>query len=379
MVPKERIVAAICRRNVDRIPTSFRANKVLAERLLRLFHFEPPADFARHQRGFLARLGADFWSSGTKIDRFSAFTPKYLGPPPQAPYVDDGTSFYKIGINARAEHLPGFELTYPVPGVDPPLASVSTSADIPQGFLLPRLEAFDFASMVNPYRDHTPAEAAASPENLVSVGTLGSAFMICCYLRGMEAFLLDLARDRLLAERLVGEVGEFVVEFNRREVEAMHGQAVYYGTWDDVAGQEGLLFSPRLFAELFLPIYRKLIDNAHRHGMFFGWHCCGSVHEALPAMIDAGIDVFDVVQTSARDMELEGLHRRYGQHVCFHGTIDVQKDLIGKNPAQIRRIVRRVKELWGNGGGIILAPSHETLPDTPVENLLAIYDAMAEL
>jgi malic enzyme len=92
----------------------------------------------------------------------------------------------------------------------------------------------------------------------------------------------------------------------------------------------------------------------------------------------AGIDVFDVVQTSARDMDLEGLYRRYGRHVCFHGAIDVQKDLVGKTPEEIRRIVRRVKELWGNRGGIILAPSHETLPDTPLENLLAVYEAAAE-
>ena len=83
--PRERVLAAIRRKPVDRIPTSFRANKVLAERLLRHFGFQEPTDFARHQADFLARLGADFWSSGTKIDRFSAFTPKYLGPPPHAP------------------------------------------------------------------------------------------------------------------------------------------------------------------------------------------------------------------------------------------------------------------------------------------------------
>ena len=184
-------------------------------------------------------------------------------------------------------------------------------------------------------------------------------------------------RACILVSRLAGEVGEFVAEFNRRELESMHGKAVYYGTWDDVAGQEGLLFSPRLFAELFLPVYRKLIDNAHRHGLAFGWHCCGSVHEALPAMIDAGSDVFDVVQTSARDMGLETLHRRYGGHVCFHGAVDVQKDLVGARPAEIRRIVRRIRELWGNRGGIILAPSHEALPDTPLENLLALYEEAA--
>jgi uroporphyrinogen decarboxylase len=241
-----------------------------------------------------------------------------------------------------------------------------------------RLEAFDFNRMVNPHRDISPEEAAASPDNLVSVGTLSSVFMICAYLRGMEAFLADLAAHRRLAERLVGEVGEFVVEFNRRELEAMRGKALYYGTWDDVAGQQGALFSPKLFTELFVPVYRRLIDNAHRHGLCFGWHCCGSVHEVLPPMIDAGIDVFDVVQTSARDMYLEELHGRYGRHVCFHGAVDVQKDLVEGRPADIRRVVRRIRELWGTRGGIILAPSHETLPDTAPENLLAIYETAAE-
>jgi uroporphyrinogen decarboxylase len=60
--------------------------------------------------------------------------------------------------------------------------------------------------------------------------------------------------------------------------------------------------------------------------------------------------------------------------VCFHGTLDAQKDLVQKPAAEIRALVRRAKELWGLGGGLILAPSHETLPDTPLENLLAIYE-----
>lgn len=373
---KERVLAAIRRQTVDRIPTTFRANRALAERLMGLFGFAAPKDFAGNRKAFLARLQADFWSSGTKIDKFSTFTPRYGGPPPQPPYVDDGSSFYKIGIRARAERMPAYDLEYPLVGVDPPLAAVSSPADIRSEFLMDRLDRFDFQDMINVYRSVKPEQIASSADDLINIGTLSSPFMICCYLRGMEAFLLDLAFDRRLAERLAGEVGEFILEFNRREVEAMRGKAVYYGTWDDVAGQEGLLFSPRLFKELFLPTCRRLIDRAHANGLLFGWHCCGSVHEVLPMMIEAGIDVFDVVQTSARGMQLERLHRLYGDKVCFHGTVDVQKDLVEKTPQGIRDIVRRVKELWEKRGGMILAPTHETLPDCPPENILAIYEEL---
>ncbi len=378
MTKKQRILAAIQRKPVDRLPTTFRANRYLAELMMRHFEFEEPKDFARNQKPFLNRLKADFWSSGTKPDKFSTFSPRYTGPPPLPPYVDDGTSFYKIGIHSRPARMPGYDIEYPLIGVDPPLAAASSPSDIRPGFLMDRLELFDFGRMLNPYREVKPEQIRQSEEDLVSLGSLSSLFMICCYLRGMEAFLMDLSSDRKMAERITGVVADFVLEFNRRELEAMKGMAAYYGTWDDVAGQDGMLFSPDLFKRYFLPTYRKLIDNAHAQGLHYGWHCCGSVHEVLPLMIEAGIDVFDVVQTSARGMELGHLHRQYGSEVCFHGTLDVQKDLVEKTAGEIRALVRRVKDLWGLRGGMILAPTHETLPDTPVENLLAIYEEVME-
>jgi uroporphyrinogen decarboxylase len=373
MTRKQRLVAAVRRRKVDRIPTTFRASKYLTVSLMKHFGMEEPENFARHQKEFLRALGADFWSSGSKVDKFSTFLPAYRGDPPQPPYVDDGTYFYTIGIRARPGNMQSWDIDYPNVGVDPPLAGARTPADIPKGYLTRRLDLFDFGAMKNKYRNVPAEELASSEEDVVCVGTLSSLFMICCYLRGMEQFLMDLALNRKLAGRLVGEVGEFCLEFNRRELDALNGRAMYYGTWDDVAGQDGMLFSPSLFRELFLPLYRKMIGNVKDRGLFFGWHVCGSVHQVLPMMIDAGIDVFDVVQTSARDMGIEEVYRRYGNSVCLHGGLDVQKLLNEGTVEQVREEVRRIKELWGNRGGVILAPSHETLPDTPVENLLAVY------
>jgi uroporphyrinogen decarboxylase len=378
MTKKERVLAAARRKPVDRIPTSFRANKVLSEHLMEHFGFENPKDFAGNRESFLGKLGADFWSSGTKVDKFSTFTPKYLGPPPQAPYVDDGTSFYKIGIRAKPGKMEAYGVDYPLVGVDPPLAGALSPSDIKKGFLMERLGLFDFGVMQNGYRKVSVEDIENSGDDVVSVGSLSNYFMICCYLRGMEAFLTDMAFDLKLAERLAGEVGEFILEFNRRELDGMGGTAVYYGTWDDVCSQNGMFFSPALFKKLFLPTYRKLIAEAHKRGLVFGWHCCGSVHEVLPLMIDAGIDVFDVVQTSARDMEIEKVRRLYGDKVCLHGAVDVQKDLVEKTPEGVRDVVRKIKDLWGNEGGMILAPSHETLPDAPIANMLAIYEALAE-
>jgi len=184
-----------------------------------------------------------------------------------------------------------------------------------------------------------------------------------------------MAFNKKLAEAIVKEVGDFCLEFNRRELKGFGKKAEWYSMWDDVAGQYGLMFSPDIFKKFFLPVYKELIANAKKYNLIFSWHCCGNVNEILPLMIDTGIDVFDVVQTSAKDMELENIHKLYGRSVCLHGGIDVQKLLIQGSPASIKEEVKKVIDLWGNNGGVILGPSHEALPETPIENVLAIYES----
>jgi uroporphyrinogen-III decarboxylase len=41
--------------------------------------------------------------------------------------------------------------------------------------------------------------------------------------------------------------------------------------------------------------------------------------------------------------------------------------------------VKKVIGLWGNRGGIILSPSHECMPGTSVENILAIYKILNQV
>jgi hypothetical protein len=376
---KLRYLAAARRQPVDRIPTHFRGSKVLVRRLMAHFGLDPGGGLASAE-ALLECLGADFWASGSRADAWATFLPAYRGPQPQAPHVVDASYFYTLGIPAVVGGVNelGFEYhTY----VDPPLARVERATDVPAGYLTQRLADFDFDRMVNrqtgaPQRPGDPLSyeaLAKSDRHVICIGILNNLYMICSYLRGMEQFLLDLVLDRALAERLIGEVGEFCLEFNRRCLMAFGAKAELYAAWDDVAGQDGMMFSPVLFRRYFQPFYREMIAEVKRHSLLFSWHCCGSVHQVLPLMIEAGIDIFDVVQTSARDMDLETVYRRYGQDVCVSGGIDVQKLLANGTPDRVRAEVERARDLWGTRGGLVLGPSHEAAPETPLENVLAIY------
>ena len=379
MNKRERYLAAAHRQGVDRIPTLFRSSKVLARRLMAHFGLDPTGELASAQ-ALLAQLGADCWASGSRIGYYSTFVPKYTGSRPQPPHVEDAAYFFTLGIPAVTGEVAEYGFDYPA-YVAPPLAGAEAPTDIPTGYLTRRLAWFDFDCMVNRHAvsvtdtgDPLTYEALRHGGEIICIGILNNLYMICCYLRGMEQFLMDLAWNRPLAERLIAEVGDFCLEFTRRQLTVFGDKADFYGSWDDVAGQDSMMFAPKLFRSYYFPLYRQLIAEVKRHNTVYSFHCCGSVHQVLPMMIDAGIDVFDVVQTSARDMDLEIMYRRYGQDVCLSGGIDVQKLLVSGTPAEVRSEVRRAHDLWGTRGALVLGPSHEAAPETPLNNILAIYE-----
>ena len=68
------------------------------------------------------------------------------------------------------------------------------------------------------------------------------------------------------------------------------------------------------------------------------------------------------------------LKAEFGDKICFHGTISIQKTLPFGTPEDVAAEVRHRIETVGKNGGLIVAPAHNTQPDTPVANILALYE-----
>jgi uroporphyrinogen-III decarboxylase len=148
---------------------------------------------------------------------------------------------------------------------------------------------------------------------------------------------------------------------------------------NDFGSQNGPLLSPAQFDRFMLPHLARLIDLGHAYGLKVQLHCCGGFEPLMPAMIAAGLDGLHALQPCCRGMDLAALKANYGRQILFNGAIDSQHVLIAGTPESVRRRTLEVLRIMAPGGGYVAGASHDyILEETPVENVLAMFDAAAE-
>ncbi len=107
-------------------------------------------------------------------------------------------------------------------------------------------------------------------------------------------------------------------------------------------------------------------------------HTCGSVDVFMRDRAEMGVDVINPMNPLAKNMNPENLQKNFGDIMSFHGGVDIQRLLPFGTPEEIKAEVKRLIKLWMPEGGWIAAPSHDIQPDTPPENIVAVYDTLQE-
>lgn len=151
---------------------------------------------------------------------------------------------------------------------------------------------------------------------------------------------------------------------------------------DDLAGQDGLLFSLEMINRYFKPRYKILYSYLKKRSpkTKILFHICGAIRDIIPMLIEVGVDCINPVQVSAKGMEdTKKLKKDYGSDLVFWGGgIDTQKILNKGTPAQVKEEVKRRIEDLSPGGGFIFAAVHNIEPDVPPQNLIAMWEAFKE-
>ncbi len=151
-------------------------------------------------------------------------------------------------------------------------------------------------------------------------------------------------------------------------------------TGTDFGTQNGCFISPKAYRALFAPFHRRINDWIHTHTTWKSFiHSCGSIVQLMPDMIDAGFDCFNPVQCSAAGMDPEVLKQCFGDRVTFWGGgVDTQRTLPFGTPEEVRDEVRQRIKTFGPDGGFVFTPVHNVQARVPVENMLALYQAVRD-
>ncbi|MFI5459215.1 MAG: uroporphyrinogen decarboxylase family protein [Isosphaerales bacterium] len=148
----------------------------------------------------------------------------------------------------------------------------------------------------------------------------------------------------------------------------------------DFGTQTSAFCSVPTFRELWLPYYKRICDWIHAHTTWKCFkHSCGSVKRFYDSFIEAGFEIINPVQCSATGMDPELLKQDFGDRLVFWGGgVDTQKTLPFGTPDEVREQVLRRCEIFAPGGGFVFNSIHNIQAGTPVENIVAMFDAVHE-
>ena len=357
MNSKQRVIKAIEHQTPDRIPVDFWAEKIIVSRLMRhlqLTEYEQLLKFLQIDTRYI---------EGTK----------YKGP--ELSVGRDGTWKDIWGVVRKPMF---FDENNPSKGqiqhvVSHPLAGAETVKDV-EDYPWPSPDWYDYTvDEETSGMQHYAVVCGADRLNRTA------QFKPAMYLRGIEQFLLDLTENPKFVEALTERLTAYYLQYNERIFRKANGKIDIFFMGDDFGIQEGMFISKPMWQKFFMPGFKKFIEQAHSYGIKVMHHTCGSVVELIPEFIACGLDILQSMQPRAKGMDFKKIKSEYGNYIAFQGGIDIQDTMPFGTVDEVKAEVKRAIETLGRGGGYILCTSHNLQADTPLENILAMYEAALEV
>jgi uroporphyrinogen decarboxylase len=344
MTSRERVLTAAAHREPDRVPITFDCEKEVLDVLKRHFNVDSAEGVWRALNVDTRLVGADHHHPN--IGKMPGnIDVNYWG-------VGSGQVEYSFGTM--------YDICYH------PLAKMDSLAEL-DAYNWPTADEISFETI--------KAARAKNPDKAIIAYFCHGGYFTATEMRGMEQFLIDLAGNPEFAARIIEKIMSYIYPaLERLSDEARDDFDIFYVA-DDFCTSSGPLVSPAMFREIIKPYLHRMARIVHARGKKMLLHTCGSVRALLPDIIDAGVDILEPIQTSAAGMEVEGLKRDFGDRLTFYGSIDLINVLSRGTPADVRNEVMKNFRVLGRGGGFIVGPGHTYIqPDTPLENILAMYE-----
>ena len=197
---------------------------------------------------------------------------------------------------------------------------------------------------------------------------------------GMEELFINMYTEPEIVTSVFEHLVDYYYEVNKIVFEDAAESIDIFFLGNDFGSQNGPLIGLDIFDKYVTPGLKKLSTLAHSYGLKVMLHCCGGYEPLMSSMITSGIDALQSLQPDAFGMDPQTLKNTYGDKVILNGGIDSHHVLIDGTPELTVQATKEAMAILKPKGNYILSPSHDyLLEETPVENILAMYDTAKEI
>jgi len=352
MEPRENLMRAVTRDQPDHVPYVFSLTPAMEEKFRRWAGIPQgePADLRDHFEFEMCGCGPDYRRDDA---------PDYLRYYEDLPETARLDGFGVARVPGTFHHFT--HIVSPLADVDDP----ETAMEYPMPDRSDPKHWADFPEKVRKIHDRGLA-ATFMPGHIFETGW---------QIRGMQRMLEEFATGGEVSRILLQRIAEDNAKAARYAVEG--GLDILF-TGDDVGTQHGMMMSPESWRDWLKPLLAKVIAAARdvNPEIPVWYHSDGNIEAIVQDLIEIGVTILNPVQPEC--MDPAELKKRYGDRLSFWGCVGTQSTMPWGTPEQVRDTVKHLVQTVGEGGGLVVGPTHVLEPEVPWDNVLALADAVRE-
>lgn len=347
MTSKERVRRTFAYEKTDRVTIGYDANAGINKRLCEALG-------ANSQEELLVALGVDYRGIGAK----------YIGKP-----------LFEAPENRRVDQLEGCIMRWVQHGTggywdfcDFPLKDAE-DVDF-DTFPVPDADDFDYDGALEVAKHYNGQYA-------LYVGNPGVPDIINSNGRimGMEDVLCHLFLGNEAALSFIKRRADFQLKMMERLIEKCKNHLDFIWLGEDLGTQIAPMISLDLYRKHIKPIHKQFAELAASYNLPSIMHTCGSSSWAYEDFIEIGIRGVDTLQPEAANMSPEYLAEKFGGRLNFRGCISTAGPLAYGSAKETEAVCKQTLETMMSVGGYHFAPTHAIQDNSPIENVIAMYNA----
>lgn len=203
---------------------------------------------------------------------------------------------------------------------------------------------------------------------------LNDVFSIPSRLMPFDEFMMKLA----LKPELIRGIIEMTVDTNLALAKeaARRGCKIVF-TGDDYAYNSGPMMSPATFREIFYPGLKRVMRGYKDLGLFVIKHTDGNIMPILDMIMDTDIDCIDPIDPVA-GMDLAYMKKTYGDRFAIKGNVDCAQTMTFGSVQDVIEETKKCIDIAAPGGGYILSSSNSIHSKVKPENYKAMVETVQE-